>query len=263
MTEAETTVISVKRVLVALDASARGRAALEVAIQLAIATSAELQGLFVEDEDLVRLAALPFACEVDFTSASSRQLQSSGMERELRVAADEARRAFASALQQLSVNWTFRVVRGTITQASLAAAGDVDLLVIGQQGRSSLMMTGDPLGPRVGRGSHVVAVFDGSPSAYRMLKLAQRLAEPNDAALTVLVLADQGDQQSNACLTWLQQQGIRAEVNQLLRPIDNAIVDYVRKYSPSMLLINRDSGLVNDQQVRRIVDEFDCPLIIC
>ena len=79
-----------KRILVSLDTSDRGRAALEAAVRLALSTNAELQGLFVEDEDLVRLASLPFSREIELASASPRELQSINMERSLRVAAERA-----------------------------------------------------------------------------------------------------------------------------------------------------------------------------
>jgi hypothetical protein len=79
-------------VAVAFDTSARGQAALEAAVRLAAATRAQLQGLFVEDEDLLRLAGLPFAREIDCLSASLRQLHAATMERALRTAAIEAQR---------------------------------------------------------------------------------------------------------------------------------------------------------------------------
>ena len=49
------------RILVALDASASGRAALAGAAALAAELQAELLGLFVEDANLLRLASLPFS----------------------------------------------------------------------------------------------------------------------------------------------------------------------------------------------------------
>ena len=60
------------RILVALDASPYSHAAIEVATILAADLRAELQALFIEDIDLLRLAALPFTREVDETSASMR-----------------------------------------------------------------------------------------------------------------------------------------------------------------------------------------------
>jgi nucleotide-binding universal stress UspA family protein len=263
MTDQPTALIETKRILVALDTSARGRAALQVAVRLALNSSAEIQGLFVEDEDLMRLASLPFACAVDVTSAVPRPLQSASMERDLRLAAGEAQQAFTKALQQLNLRWTFRIVRGTVTQASLAAAGDVDLLVIGQQGRSSPTMTGNYLPHRPSPERPVVAVFDGSPSAFRTLELARSLIEPNAPALTVLVLDGDSEDRSQRCMAWLQERGIRAEVNEVLRPSSQPIVDYVRKYPAGMLLINRDSGFISAAQICRLVNEFDCPLILC
>ena len=256
-------VLETKRILVALDTSSRGRAALAAAVRLAAKASAELDGLFVEDEDLLRLASLPFAHEVDLTSASPRQLQLTIMERELHAAAQQAQQAFANALGQLDLKWTFRIVRGTITQASLAAAGDVDLLVIGQQGRSSRVMAGEYPTRRSAGSNRVVAVFDGSPSAFRAIELGHSLAEPNVAELTVLVLANNGDQRSEQCLAWLEEHRIRAELNQVIGASDQPITDFVRKYRPAILLINRDSESINDWQIGRLVNEFDCPIILC
>ena len=59
---------SIKRILVALDASAANRTALQTAALLASELQAELQALFVEDINLLRLAELPFAREVVFGS---------------------------------------------------------------------------------------------------------------------------------------------------------------------------------------------------
>ena len=263
MTISDATVVKTNRILVALDTSARGRAALEAALQLALNSSAELQGLFVEDEDLVRLASLPFACEVDFASASSHQMQLVNMERALRAAAEETQNAFAQALQQRNLQWTFRIVRGTVTQTSLAAAGDVDLLVIGQQGRSPRVMAGNYLPLQSAKAKRVVAVFDGSPSAIRTLEFATRLAEKHSPALSVLVLAKNGDEVAQQCMSWIRQAGIRADVGQLLNPSDDALIDCVRKWPPSMLLINRDSEFIDDTQICRLVNEIDCPLIVC
>ena len=257
------TVMETKRILVALDTSARGRAALEAAVRLAMTTSAELQGLFVEDEDLIRLASLPFACEVDLASASPHRLQSVNMERALRAAAREAEQAFTNALQQHSLKWTFRIVRGTLIGASLAAADDVDTLVIGQQGRSSRLMPSDQLPRRSVPKQSVVAVFDGSASAYRMIEVANELAKSNSGELSILVLSDNGQHRADTCMAWLRRQGIRAEVNQAIASPSQAIVNYVRTFAPGLLLINRDSEFLGESQISEIVNEFECPLILC
>ena len=252
-----------QRILVALDTSARGRAALEAAVRLAKNLSAELQGLFVEDEDLMRLASLPFAREVDLASASPRELRSTNMERTLRMAAEEAHRAFAAALEQVNVQWTFRVVRGTVAQASLAAAGDVDLLVIGQQGRSPRIMASDALRRQPLEKQRIVTLLGGAPTDVRALEFASRLAEPHNGVLIVVVVAQNGDDATKQCRSWLQQHRVRAEVDQVLAPTEDAIVGFVRAWRPAVLVLNRDAEFVTDAHVSRLVNEFDCPLILC
>ncbi|MCK5669327.1 MAG: universal stress protein UspA, partial [Gammaproteobacteria bacterium] len=55
----------VSRVLIALDAMQENPGALETAIALAAQRQSELMMLFIEDMNLVNLAGLPFASEID------------------------------------------------------------------------------------------------------------------------------------------------------------------------------------------------------
>ena len=52
------------RILVALDASPQSEAALRAAAELAALLEAELEGLFVEDINLLHLCGLPFGREI-------------------------------------------------------------------------------------------------------------------------------------------------------------------------------------------------------
>lgn len=263
MTKDEPKQPKASRILVALDTSARGQAALQAAVRLAMKTRAELQGLYVEDEDLVRLASLPFACEIDLGSALSRQLRSVSMERALRAAAEQTQRAFSRTLQQLDLQWTFRIVRGTVTHESLAAAGDVDLLVIGQRGRLPHATVGLPGPPRPATAAPVVALFDGSASAPRVLELAGTLIEPESQVLTVLVPAGRDPTVTDSCVSWLQQHQLRAEIHPLLEIGPEAVVGYLRKRPPGVLLINRDSEFISHAQICQLVDQFEWPIVLC
>ncbi len=82
---------------------------------------AELLGLFIEDDALLRFAGLPFATEVGFPSAARRPLDVASVERSLRLHADFVRKALAAALDPTSHAWSFRVARGS-PASSVAAA---------------------------------------------------------------------------------------------------------------------------------------------
>ena len=64
----------VRRILVALDASTQSLAALRTAVTLAAELGAELEGLFVEDTNLMRMAMLPVARRVLFPSAAEENV---------------------------------------------------------------------------------------------------------------------------------------------------------------------------------------------
>lgn len=204
MTAAERT-LEFRRILVALDASKESLAALDAAATLAARLQAELMGLFIEDTDLLNLAALPFSREAPLLSRTGRLLDPARLEQELKSKAAIARQALARRAESLHLQWTFRTARGHVEAELLAAAADADLIAVG---KSTRPMTGDV---RLGRRARAVAaqsarsmlfaspagcpsdaplaaVYDGSPRSNAALTLAAQLAEREGRRLLVFVL---------------------------------------------------------------------------
>jgi hypothetical protein len=96
----------------------------EAVARLAEEMQAELLGLFIEDVELLRFAALPFAAEVGFPSAARRTVDLAGLERQLRTQAAGLRQALAVALDPTAVIWSFRVARASPENAVEAALAE-------------------------------------------------------------------------------------------------------------------------------------------
>ena len=180
---AEERPFGVRRILVAIDASAASLDALAAAASLAVRLGSELEGMFVEDEDLLRLAALPFAGIVRTPGGERERIDPASAEVALRAMAARARDALQLAASRHGVAWSFRVSRGRVVREVLAAAEGADLVVLGAAGhgrraRGSVGTTAREAAARArapvlllargGRlGGTVVAVDDGTPAGAR------------------------------------------------------------------------------------------------
>ena len=96
----------------------------EAVARLAQELQAELLGLFIEDVELLRFAALPFAREVGFPSASRRAMDLGALERQMRVQARALEDALAAVLGPAPAGWSFRVERTTPASAVEAALAE-------------------------------------------------------------------------------------------------------------------------------------------
>jgi len=121
--------VKVRRVVVALDASAPGKAALEAAAALAARLDAELVAVFVEDINLLHLAGLPFAREIGYPSAIRRSIDAPAMERTMRLFADEARRSVELFAERTPLRWTFEVTRGSLPEQLLESAAEAEFII--------------------------------------------------------------------------------------------------------------------------------------
>ncbi len=230
-----TTEQSVRRILVALDASPHSVAALRAAAQLAALMGAELQGLFVEDINLIQLAHFPFSQEVGSYTASRRRLDNSSIERQMRAMARAIRQAMAEVANQTHVRWSFQVARGPVTAELLAAAEAALLLSMGRAGRRRRKSLGSTVQSVVSRTSRPVLILDeegqlkypltvlytGSPAADRALRLAIQLTQRTPSELRILIWAGEGQTESAERLQqWVEELAADQQVKVRLVRVD-------------------------------------------
>ncbi len=124
------------RIVVGLDTSLVARDALALAARLAASVDARLKGIFVEDENLLHLASLPFAREISF-SGQIRELDAERMLRAMKAQAESARRTLARIAAEAHIDWSFDVRRGRPLAALAEHAVEDDTLVIRSPGTGS------------------------------------------------------------------------------------------------------------------------------
>jgi nucleotide-binding universal stress UspA family protein len=88
---------TVRRIVVAVDSSPHAQAALDAAAALAARMHAELEGLFVEDIDLLNLAALPFGREFNMATGQARPFDAGALREQMEAEIARMRRASAPA----------------------------------------------------------------------------------------------------------------------------------------------------------------------
>lgn len=282
MSEEERT-LTIRRILVALDASTHSLAALQAAAELAASLHAELSGLYVEDENLVHLAGLPFASEVRSPSATSRPVSSNEMETAMRLQAAQARRALETAATRAGARWSFQVIRGQVTASILAAALEADLLAIGRIGRpvsarTHLGSSARAIMTRAARsvlllehGRHIhhpiLVTFDGSQAARQALTAAAQLSQTSNDKLNILLLgeAEERTKLQQAAIALLEQLGLTARYQRYhwLKEISiTALVEQIEAADNCVLVLGGDNPLLEAENIQALLDSTDCPVLL-
>ncbi len=252
--------ITIEHVLVALDASAHGLAALDAAARIAAELRAELRGLFVEDADLLRLPGLPFVREVAYASAVQRQLSLSAIERTLRAKAEQVRQALATSAGRARVQWRFEVTRGQLAKATLAAAQQADLVIVGRAPKPSLAPS------RIAREAKqrpIIVVYEGTASGLRALSTAAQLASDHAGQILILVAAPDEAQAGplrKQALAWLEQRGLAAKAAQSHVTSGLHLAQVARRFRGSVLLLGRDSKLLDEATFEVLAGDLDYPV---
>lgn len=173
--------MSKDQILIALDARGDHLESLRLAIAWATQTQAELLGLFVEDEELLQAAELPYAWEVRLWSAQERRLDGQAMARSLRALASRVQSDLAREAKEAQLRWSFRILRGNPLEVVLAAREEASALVLGGRRR------GRPPGVTA---SGLSLILTDSPAAQRALEAALAIARGAGLNLEWLTLGE-------------------------------------------------------------------------
>lgn len=266
---------ALKRILVALDASRASLDALSAAAVLAGRLGAELGGLFVEDENLLRLEGHPFARQMRLPSGDWGPLERGAIEADLRALAARAREALEEAAAPRRLSWSFRVARGRVSLEVIAAAGDADLLVLGASGHRLTRGPGDTARAAAARapvsvllltrgakvGAPILAAYDGSPAGDRALEVAASLAGAGAGDVEVLVAAPDRPRFEE-----LAEQA-RSRLERPEAPARWAGGDglgHVLRSAPpdALLVVGADGPLLAEGGQDRLLAEARCPVLL-
>jgi nucleotide-binding universal stress UspA family protein len=273
--------LSVRRIVVALDSSAHATAALEAAAALAELLQADLEGLFVEDIDLLNLAGLQISTEFSLRTGSRRPLDARALEEQLRREAAIVRRALDAAAQRARIRVTFRVARGRVPAEVIAAAEGADLLILGAAShavglrfrpgrvalaaaaraprsvlvlRSGARLTGKPLVP-----------YDGSPGAEKALATAAALARPTGNRVTVLVTEPDVGKASalrERALQRLRAEQVPAVMRDEIEPTLDTLCRLIARTDADLLVLPADDPRLAGEGSLRLLERVPCPVLL-
>jgi hypothetical protein len=193
----------ISRVVIACDAVGDNASGIELAATMATACNAALHGIFVQDEGLLNLAALPFGRQVMASGEVTRHLDESAVVSHFTAHADRMRAALEAAAHEHAVACSFAVVQGYPTLETLPME-DRDLLVIEAESQpfagtfrlDSRLLEASFEAHRpvllvrsTGRrsGDVVALVQRAGSSAERVISAAAGIAQSGDYRLTVLL----------------------------------------------------------------------------
>jgi nucleotide-binding universal stress UspA family protein len=271
---------SLQRILVALDASPHSQAALDAAVRLATDLGAEVEGLFVEDETLLRAAQLPFAEEVRASTTSPKALTDQRMQRQLRYQAEYAEQTLRRAGERAEVTVEFDVVQGNVTRELLNAATEVDLLVLGktstdssrrQLGTTSRTVLTDAPAPVlvlrevVPPQQPVLVYYDGCPAAKTALEVAARLSRRGEAR-PIRVLLPASDDATTERLrdevqSYVGDPEMPVSMHVLTRAESRRLSAFARRVG-GLVILPDDCVPLSQVPLRQFLYEIDRPLLV-
>ena len=269
-----------RRILVGLNASRVSEEMQRIAAQIATFLKAEINGLFVEDINLIHLAQLPFAAEIRTISNKTFPLDVEDMQRRLKTEATLLRYELEQMAIDHELEWTFDVVRGLVTQELLRAAKNADLLILGrfsqhkrfQKGIGSTALTAvhqadSPVlivTPEINFYNPLLLLYDGSSAAEQALRLSIALAQTSQQIQIILSSNDESEliRFKNRVANILNSSNIYYSYHLPSPSNENRLVEIIHDVQPSIIVYGHGADTAWTDAVELLLHATNYPLLI-
>jgi len=239
------------KVILAADAGSYSIASVNLAVAMAASVHSLLQGLFVEDEDLLQLTGLPCAREITLTTGTQRNTSIEQLQRSLRRVASEFQRTLQQEAQARQVPWRFDTVRGRVRDFGLKPTGGATFTILAHASTHRLQY----LQARAARRILLLARWTQQQARALEMLLAR---SPSERIELTLVTGDGEHADQREMLLWLQRYAgrvtlVEISVDELLARLTQPGPGY-----DCALLSHAYSG--EDRQL--LLKSLNCPIIL-
>lgn len=160
-------------VVLTVDSESYALTTIDLAVDMAASLKTRIQGLFIEDEDLLRIADLPFTREITFPSAMERTTDSGVMQRSLQSMAAQFKQYLGTRARASQVQWSYDYVRGCSRKVGLVANPEVIYTIVGQ----AVYHRPQPINHH--RSRKILLVENHSPHLYNAVEVVVRSFDDN------------------------------------------------------------------------------------
>jgi hypothetical protein len=252
-----------RQIAVILGTSGSGQAVLNVLQQLLGRDAPiELHGLFIEDVDLKRAAALPFAKELCRLTLSVREIPNTGFDRTVALRMRSARHALEELARRMGVSHTFRNIQGSTVSLLRDTAHSADITVF-EPWRKLPAPAAHRFAPGRLAPRRIVVVIDDVTSADEALLIASRLVEDNAERMTVLLRAENPTELQ--ALEHMVRELLPGRPARLLLMPDREtqhLVATVLAERADMLVIGAREELLKSRSLGLLLQQLECPICL-
>jgi hypothetical protein len=255
---------TVRRIAVAADAGEQSLRLIGLAAGIAALLKAELEGVFIEDAELLRAVGLPFQREFRLTTRAEEAVDAKRLERELRAASRRVQAILAQAAERLGCPWSFRIWRGDLEAEILSAASTAEMFTLAPLGRFAPLRMRPTPAPPAQRPLVIGVLFDGSAGALRALTAARELAGQDGNLQVYLQLPGGADpealrEQARSALGGAAE---RARLLPLAGGDPPGIVATVVAGGGDLLMIDGGNPLTARETLWRSLAALRCPMLV-
>jgi len=239
-------------VMLTVDAGNISMSTLDLAVAIAASVQTSLHGLFIEDEDLLRAASLPFTREISLTTARVHQTDFEKMQQALQTMARQFRDALEQAAQASEVPWSFDCVRGSSEETRLQTHSGTSYLIVGESvGRRTGTKQYQPL-------RRILLIENQSPHLVNALNVVLHKFKQVKVEITAIASAEDGIEENSV----LQQYVKNADQPVVMLELPREQLEKVLSRVGAMFDCAIFSRHEDASNRRVILDSLRCPVII-
>lgn len=239
------------------------QAILETAARLAAHQNAELSALLVEDVNLIHLAGLPFAREIDVVSHCEQQFDLLKITEALENEVQQIRKFLSEVKEQSKLPVSLKVVRGHYLTEAITAAAEVELLLLNQRGGRS---TKTHIHWRSQEKSRPIwVVFDKSPDAVRALALAVELMRSHHAELNIILKVQTEEdiaELKEKVHQFVAGSHVKVHLYVELKDDFSSVLPYILQRGCGIMIMNRENSGNSQQLISLMSEKGGCPLLL-